>query len=274
MPGATASPPGGPRQQVRTAALELFAAHGYRATVVDEIGARVGIRGPSVYKHFRSKQELLVDIVVGTTDAMLAAQRAAIRSAGDVREQLRRAVEAHVRFHAEHPREAFVAGREVDSLPEPHRSSVLRKQAEYERRLRRLVETGVRDGVFAVESPRLAAYAILDMGAGVAGRFRSGGAVDRDELATRLRRPRAAHGRRPARRPPVRVTGQGASAGRGGAVERRTTSDSASSTERGIRSGSSIASSSSRAASTPISLVRDRARWSAAAAACRGTACR
>jgi len=172
-------------EQVRTAALELFAAHGYRATTVDEIGARVGIRGPSVYKHFRSKQELLVDVVVGTTDAMLAAQRAAVRSAGDVRGQLRRAVEAHVRFHAEHPREAFVAGREVDSLPEPHRSGVLRKQAEYERRLRRLIETGARDGVFAVESPRLAAYAILDMGAGVAGWFRPGDAVGQDELAIR-----------------------------------------------------------------------------------------
>ena len=171
-------------EQVRTAALELFAAQGYRATTVDEIGARVGIRGPSVYKHFRSKQELLVDIVAGTTDALLAGQRAAIRSAGDVRGQLRGAVEAHVRFHAEHPREAFVAGREVDSLAEPHRSDVLRKRAEYERRLRRLVETGVRDGVFAVESPRLAAYAILDMGTGVAGWFRPGGPVPEDELAT------------------------------------------------------------------------------------------
>ena len=40
---------------------------------------------------------------------------------------------------------------------------------------------------------------------------------------------------------------------RAGAVERRTTSDGASSTERGIRSGSSIASSSSRAASKPSS---------------------
>jgi len=172
-------------EQVRAAALELFAAQGYRATTVDEIGARVGIRGPSVYKHFRSKQELLVDIVVGATDALLGTQRAAVRAAGDIREQLSRAVEAHVRFHAEHPREAFVSGREVDSLAEPHRSEVLRKQAEYERRLRRLVETGVRDGVFAVESPRLAAYAILDMGAGVAGWFRPGGPVGRDELATR-----------------------------------------------------------------------------------------
>ncbi len=170
-------------EQVRTAALELFAARGYRGTTVDEIGARVGIRGPSVYKHFRSKQELLADIVVGTTDALLAAQRDALREAGDVREQLRRAVEAHVRFHAEHLREAFVAGREVDSLADPHRSDVLRKRAEYDRRLRRLVATGVREGVFAVDSPRLAAYAIVDMGAGVAGWFRPGGPVDQDDLA-------------------------------------------------------------------------------------------
>lgn len=88
-----------------------------------------------------------------------------------------------MRFHTEHPREAFVAGREVDSLAEPHRSDVLRKRADYERRLRRLVENGARDGMFAVGSPRLAAYAILDMGAGVAGWFRPGGPVGQDDLA-------------------------------------------------------------------------------------------
>jgi AcrR family transcriptional regulator len=180
---AVGRPVGDRPEQVRTAALELFAAQGYRATTIDEIGARVGIRGPSVYKHFRSKQDLLADVVVGTTEAMLAAQRAAVRSAGDVRGQLRAAVEAHVRFHAEHPREAFVAAREVDSLAEPQRSDVLRKRAEYDRRLRRLVETGVREGVFTVDSPRLAAYAMLDMGAGVAGWFRPGGPVSQDELA-------------------------------------------------------------------------------------------
>lgn len=201
--GRSGQPSADRSEQVRTAALELFAAQGYRATTVDEIGARVGIRGPSVYKHFRSKQELLVDIVVGTTDALLAAQRAAVRSGSDVREQLRLAVEAHVRFHAEHPREAFVAGREVDALPAPDRSDVLRKQAEYERRLRRLVETGVRDGVFAVESSRLAAYAVLDMGAGVAGWFRPGGAVGQDELATRYAEfaLRVVGAGRPVRRP-------------------------------------------------------------------------
>jgi AcrR family transcriptional regulator len=172
----------GRQLQIRTAALELFAARGYRVTTIDEIGERVGIKGPSVYKHFRSKQDLLVEIMVETMDVLIAAQRAAIRSATDVREQLRRAVEAHVRYHAEHTREAFVGNREISSLEEPHRSDVLRKRAEYDRRLRRLIEKGVREGVFDVASPRLVSYGILDMGLGVSVWYRSSGSVSADEL--------------------------------------------------------------------------------------------
>jgi AcrR family transcriptional regulator len=172
-----------PRQrQVRAAALELFAAYGYRITTIDEIGERVGIKGPSVYKHFRSKQELLVDIMVESMDVLLAAQRQAIRSSTDVREQLRRVVGAHVRHHAEHPREAFVGNREISSLEEPYRSDVLRKRQEYDHRLRRLIQKGVRDGVFDAASPRLVAYGILDMGIGVSAWYRPDGPVSADEL--------------------------------------------------------------------------------------------
>jgi AcrR family transcriptional regulator len=170
------------RRQVRTAALELFAAQGYRTTTVDDIGERVGIRGPSVYKHYRSKQELLVEIMVETMEVLTAAQRGAIRAAGDVREQLRCVVEAHVRYHAEHTREAFVGNREIDNLAEPYRTGVLRKRAEYDRRLRRLIEKGVREGAFQVDSPRLAAYAIIDLGTGVSVWYRASGAVPLDDL--------------------------------------------------------------------------------------------
>ena len=189
--------------------------------------------------------------MVGTTDALLAAQRAAIRKEGDAREQLHRAVEAHVRFHAEHPREAFVAGREVDSLAEPHRAAVLRKRAEYERRLRQLVETGVRDGVLAVGSPRLAAYAILDMGAGVAGWLPVRWPGQPGRAGHLLRRPRTADGRGQPVQPPAearkpRLAAPARSSGGPRASGRAAPSAA-------CRSGSSIASSSIRAASTPIS---------------------
>ncbi|MCD2195139.1 TetR/AcrR family transcriptional regulator [Actinomycetospora endophytica] len=66
----TATPPGGapearespPRraEQIRDTAFALFHRHGYAAVSLDDIGAAVGIAGPSIYHHYGSKAELLV----------------------------------------------------------------------------------------------------------------------------------------------------------------------------------------------------------------------
>ena len=106
---------------IRAAALELFTRLGYEATTMADIGAAVGIRGPSLYKHVASKQDLLVQIMIGTMEDLLAAHRAAVASTEGPVERLRRATEAHVRYHARHRLEAFVGNREIRSLVEPHR---------------------------------------------------------------------------------------------------------------------------------------------------------
>ncbi|MFW0794276.1 TetR/AcrR family transcriptional regulator [Gordonia sp. CPCC 205515] len=50
------------RDEILDAAAQLFAARGYSGVGVDEIGAAVGITGPSVYKHFSSKLSILLGI--------------------------------------------------------------------------------------------------------------------------------------------------------------------------------------------------------------------
>jgi AcrR family transcriptional regulator len=40
------------------AALELFAAKGYRATTMNDIGRAVGVTGPAIYRHFHGKDDL------------------------------------------------------------------------------------------------------------------------------------------------------------------------------------------------------------------------
>lgn len=168
---------------VREAALDLFASQGYRATTMQDIADRVGIRGPSLYKHVRSKQELLVMVIDHTMEGLLADQRAALRSSDDTVTQLIRVVEAHVRFHARHRREAFVGNRELDALEEPHRSRVVRQRRQYERGVRRVVEKGIAQGVFQARSAQLASYAIIDMGIGIATWFRPEGGVKEADLA-------------------------------------------------------------------------------------------
>jgi len=169
--------------RIRSGALVLFAVNGYHRTTIDSIGERAGIRGPSVYKHVGSKQELLRNLMLGWMDLLLEAQRRASDSSDDVAVQLRRMVEAHVRLHCRHPHEAFVGGREIDSLEEPHRAALLSKRRSYESRVREVIERGNDLGSFRVASPRVTSYAILDMCTGVANWFRPDGEMTEDEIA-------------------------------------------------------------------------------------------
>ncbi|MFD7516509.1 TetR/AcrR family transcriptional regulator [Streptomyces niveus] len=180
-PGHTS--PADRRTGIRLAALRLFAVQGYRATTMTDIGAAVGIRGPSLYKHVASKHELLAEIMTGTMEQLIADNIAAVAGTDDVREQLRRSVEAHIRYHARHRLEAFVGNREIGNLEQRDQDRVLSRRSDYERRYRELIERGVAEGVFDVRSARIASYSILDMGIGVASWFNEGGEFSVDQLA-------------------------------------------------------------------------------------------
>lgn len=61
VPPTSAGPPTR-RDEILDAAARLFAERGYSGVGVDEIGAAVGITGPSVYKHFSSKLAVLLAV--------------------------------------------------------------------------------------------------------------------------------------------------------------------------------------------------------------------
>jgi AcrR family transcriptional regulator len=168
--------------EITEAALGLFAERGYQATTMADIGARVGIRGPSLYKHVGSKKEILVAIMMKTMQALLASHEAAIDGCEDVTERLRRAAEAHVRFHVRHRLEAFVGTREIRSLERHNRDLVVRLRAHYERAFRTLIDEGCRTGQFRVASVKLASYAILDLGVGASVWYSDSGDLSEDQV--------------------------------------------------------------------------------------------
>jgi AcrR family transcriptional regulator len=149
-----------------------------------EIGERIGIRGPSLYKHVESKHQLLAVIMTRMMDELLRRQREALDQDGDVRERLQRITVVHVQYHAEHRYEAFVGHREIDNLEEPDRSKILQLRRNYETSFRKLIREGRQLGAFTTVSDRLSSYAILDMGIGVSAWFNPGGSVSPNELAT------------------------------------------------------------------------------------------
>ena len=51
------------KEKILESALELFSVHGYEDTSVAEIAAAVGIKAPSLYKHYRNKEEIFSAIL-------------------------------------------------------------------------------------------------------------------------------------------------------------------------------------------------------------------
>ncbi len=58
MPRKTKTP-----KQIIHAASELFFTHGYRRVTVDEVAAALGISKKTLYKHFASKEDLLLAVM-------------------------------------------------------------------------------------------------------------------------------------------------------------------------------------------------------------------
>lgn len=55
------------KERILEEALTLFSEQGYDGTGIDEIAAHVGIKGPSIYKHFKSKEEIL-DMLIDSAE--------------------------------------------------------------------------------------------------------------------------------------------------------------------------------------------------------------
>lgn len=169
--------------EIRAVAIRLFAERGYHGTSMKDLAEAMNIRAPSLYNHLSSKQELLREVIVQSLDRLMASHLAAIESTDDVAEQLHRATEAHVLFHAWYPDEVHIGNREIPSLEEPGRSQVLQRRRDYAHRWVGMIERGNAEGRFDARSPKLATYAILEMGIGVSNWFKPEGEMSASTIA-------------------------------------------------------------------------------------------
>jgi AcrR family transcriptional regulator len=119
------------REAILAAALALFRQRTFHAVGIDEIGTAAGISGPGVYRHFPSKDSLLVALFDRISEQMLEGARAVAAEQGDPDETLRRLVDLHVGYASEERALLSVWYQDWRSLPAPDRQRVSRRQVEY-----------------------------------------------------------------------------------------------------------------------------------------------
>jgi len=119
------------REQILDAAAELFARYGFHGVGIDDIGKAVGISGPALYRHFRSKDAMLAEMLTGISDRLLAGGRQRAAAAADPWSALEELVRGHVEFALTNPALIQVQFRDLDSLAETDRHRVRGAQRGY-----------------------------------------------------------------------------------------------------------------------------------------------
>jgi TetR/AcrR family transcriptional regulator, cholesterol catabolism regulator len=123
-PGSGAGQGAATRERIIDSAVELFAAKGFHATSVAEIGARADVQPGALYYHIHSKEELLWEILRRYTEqALQGADAITTADIGPV-DKLRELIGFHVRIIAEHRRAVTIQVRDGGALT-GHRAAEL-----------------------------------------------------------------------------------------------------------------------------------------------------
>lgn len=115
------------RQQILAVAADLFAQYGFRGVSVAELGAACGVSGPALYKHFRSKDQMLAEMLVSISQELLRVGRQRVEDGGGLEEL----VDWHITFALANKPLIVVQDRDWSALPLEAREQVRGLQREY-----------------------------------------------------------------------------------------------------------------------------------------------
>jgi AcrR family transcriptional regulator len=168
---------------IRRAGLKLIHECGYEAMSLRQLAAEVGIQPGSLYNYIRTKQDLLLDLILVHMTDLLAAIDGALAGIDDPTDRLRAFVDFHVRYHVSRRREVFICYSELRSLEHDNYRTVVGLRRRYERHLVDILEAGVASGAFSIPDVKVAAYALLGMLSGICTWYAPGGRLGEAELS-------------------------------------------------------------------------------------------
>jgi AcrR family transcriptional regulator len=117
--------------QILKSALTLFDRNGYHATGIDDIGVAAGLTGPAIYRHFRSKEEILARLITERATRSLERANEITSNHDSPEEQLLELISLYTDELIDHPELAGVAFYNRRALGGDMRTLVERLEASH-----------------------------------------------------------------------------------------------------------------------------------------------
>jgi AcrR family transcriptional regulator len=84
------------REQIITAAIDMFYEHGYQKASLRDIARKVGVTQAAIYYHFHNKEEILYTIIERVSNDLFFTLKSCFSANKDPLEKLRNAISEHI----------------------------------------------------------------------------------------------------------------------------------------------------------------------------------
>ncbi|MGX7826677.1 TetR/AcrR family transcriptional regulator [Actinokineospora sp. 24-640] len=125
------TPPASRREELLSAATRLFRDHGFHAVSMEDIGAAAGIAGPSIYRHFTGKSDILLAASRRMADRLTLGLTDSLAAADSPRDALHRLARSYVDTVLRSDDLIAVYANEIGNLPERDAKEMRRLQRAY-----------------------------------------------------------------------------------------------------------------------------------------------
>lgn len=147
------------KSAVVNAALALFMKKGIKATTTRDIAVRAGVSEGTIYRHFRSKDELAQIVFEQNLDAFWRFLRQYLRNTQRADDMLRAYIRGYFEFARRHQRRySFVIAAHQTEL-----KKLSREKMKPMRMLIKILRIGQRQGLFRKTNPNLTAAMVIGM---------------------------------------------------------------------------------------------------------------
>ena len=155
------------RERILQSAAELFADREFDLVLIDEVAAHAGVGKGSVYRQFKSKEELYAAAVIDGFAELQREIRAALAGCTSTRDQIATIVRHTVRFFWTR-RQFFALLRDPKALPPSQERQYRAQRNDLSRLISGVLYEGVRRGTMRPGfDTRIAAEAMLGMVRGI-----------------------------------------------------------------------------------------------------------
>jgi AcrR family transcriptional regulator len=153
------------KTRIEDVARKLFWKNGYDKTSLDDIARTCGFKKPNIYNHFKSKEELLYEILMKQSRRINDIHNLVSDKNLRPADKIRLLIKTHLMMVLDSSKKSgLLFDVEIRSLSRAHKREYIASRDAYDRMLRNIIQEGIDSGDFAADTDvKMAGFTIISI---------------------------------------------------------------------------------------------------------------